>query len=281
MYTSLAALHVTAILGLPTLVVAATVRAAGAFGWIARGGAIALAPVLFAALLALVAGLLSRPHRAAVRDGRMARDTSNPDYRGRRLYGLCWTCVYYFPGVYHVCLALPPLKAMLFRLFGYRGSMEFTAYPDTWIRDIALLDLGAGCYVSNRATLGTNIVARGGRIHVGGIKIGARALVGHFAKVGPGAVIGDGAEVGASSGVGMRATIGEGARIADEVTIDHTATVEAGARVGTRSYVGRGARVLAGVTVPPGTIVPAGTVFDGAAAGEARPRPMPALAMSA
>lgn len=281
MYTPLAALHVVTILGLPTLAVAAFVRGAVALGWVAGAGSIVIAPVLFAVLLAVVAGLLSVPHRGSVRDGRMTRDTSSADYRGRRLYGLCWTCVYYAPGVVHVCLALPPVKTLLFRLFGYRGSMDFTVYPDTWIRDLALLDLGAGCYVSNRATLGTNIVARGGRIHVSGIRIGERALVGHFAKIGPGAVIGDGAEVGASSGVGMRASIGEGARIADEVTVDHGATIEEGARIGTRSYIGRGARVLAGVSVPPGSVIPAGVVVDAATFETPVLRPRRATALSA
>jgi hypothetical protein len=49
-----------------------------------------------------------------------------------------------------------------FRLFGYRGSMKFTVYPDTWIRDLPLLMFGEGAYVSNRATLRTNIVLSNG-----------------------------------------------------------------------------------------------------------------------
>ena len=32
----------------------------------------------------------------------------------------------------------------VFRIFGYRGSMDFTIYPDTWIRDLPLLDFGEG-----------------------------------------------------------------------------------------------------------------------------------------
>jgi hypothetical protein len=69
------------------------------------------------------------------------------------MYGLCWTSLYYCKPVYHFCLCVPWLKALVFRLFGYRGDLNFTVYPDTWIRDLPLLDFGKGAYISNRATL--------------------------------------------------------------------------------------------------------------------------------
>jgi hypothetical protein len=47
---------------------------------------------------------------------------------------------------------------LAFRLLGHRGSLDFKVDPDTWIRDLPLRDLGPGAYVSNRATLGTNMV---------------------------------------------------------------------------------------------------------------------------
>jgi len=281
MYPLLAALHVLAIYGVPAATVGMLIRDAEPYGWAAQGVAWIAAPALFAFLVALCAGLTSRPYRHAVRSGRMVRDTSNSDYRARRLYGLAWTCIYYCPGVYHACLAVPPVKRMLFRLFGYKGSMNFTAYPDTWLRDLAVLDFGEGCYISNRATIGTNIVSRGGRIHVDGIRIGARALVGHFAMIAPGAVIGDDAEIGAGSGIGLRTRVGERARIADNVTIDHCATIGAGARIGTRAYIGRRATVLAGVTVPPAAVVPADAFVDENYFARTAPAPMLVHALSA
>ena len=71
---------------------------------------------------------------------------------------MCWTSLYYCAPAYYLCLSLRPLKALAFRLLGHRGSLDFKVDPDTWIRDLPLRDLGPGAYVSNRATLGTNMV---------------------------------------------------------------------------------------------------------------------------
>ena len=81
--------------------------------------------------------------------GSFPRDLRAPLYRGRRLYGLCWTAVYYFTPVYWLFLTVPLLRRALFRLFGYRGQMDFTVYPDTWIRDLPLLEFGRGAYVGS------------------------------------------------------------------------------------------------------------------------------------
>jgi hypothetical protein len=78
---------------------------------------------------------------------------------------------------------------MVFRLFGYRGSMNFTIYPDTWIRDLPLLKFEDGVYVSNRATLGTNMVLSNGFLLVGEITLRAKALVGHLAMLAPGVTL--------------------------------------------------------------------------------------------
>ena len=47
-----------------------------------------------------VAGLLSTPFHGAIRVGKLPRDLRDPAYRARRLYGLCFTAVYYFTPVY-------------------------------------------------------------------------------------------------------------------------------------------------------------------------------------
>src|SRR5690606_32657555 len=101
----------------------------------------------------LISGLLSCPFQSAIIPGRFPRDLGESIYARRRLYGLCWTLVYYCKPVYAGWLAVPALKRLLFRLFGYRGPTDFTVYPDTWIRDLPLLHFGSGVYVANRATL--------------------------------------------------------------------------------------------------------------------------------
>lgn len=119
----------------------------------------------------VVASVLSLPHQFAVTPGKVRRDVNNPMYFHPRLYGLCWTSVFYNKPVYYVCLTVPFLKWIVFYLFGYRGSMNFTIYPDTWVRDLPILKFEDGVYVSNRATLGTNIVLTNGFLLVGGITL--------------------------------------------------------------------------------------------------------------
>src|SRR5690606_8983945 len=83
------------------------------------------APALYASGYALLAGLLSVPHRWAIQPGRFPRDTGTRLYAGRRLYGACFTSLYYFKPAYHAVLTFRPMKWVVFRLFGYRGSMNF------------------------------------------------------------------------------------------------------------------------------------------------------------
>ena len=115
-----------------TLALAPLVLASTAGGRIAG---LALAAVLYPLAYLLTCGLLSRPFWSAIKPGRFPRSLSHPVYFGRRLYGLCWTAVYYSP-FYWLYLSVPTLKWLTFRLFGYRGQMDFTLYPDTWIRDL-------------------------------------------------------------------------------------------------------------------------------------------------
>ncbi|MCC7138726.1 MAG: hypothetical protein IT460_09920 [Planctomycetes bacterium] len=213
-------------------------------------------PLLYVTLYVLVAGLLSRPFQKAIVPGRFPRDLGNPLYRARRLYGLCWTAVYYFTPLYFVCLSLPPLKRLLFRLFGYRGTMKFTVYPDTWIRDLPLLEFGEGAYVSNRATIGTNVARADGTLQVDRIRIGPRALVGHLSMVAFGTVLEEGAEVGVGCAVGSRCTLKKGAELAPCCAMGHLAELGEGASVSFMSWVGAGSVVGPGVRMPPLTQIP-------------------------
>jgi carbonic anhydrase/acetyltransferase-like protein (isoleucine patch superfamily) len=215
-----------------------------------------LAPIEYATLFVLVAGLLSMPYQRAIVPGRFPRDLSVPLYRARRLYGLCWTAVYYFKPLYWAALSLPPLKRLLFRLFGYRGSMDFTIYPDTWIRDLPLLDFGEGAYISNRVTLGTNVGMSDGTLLVDRITVGRGALVGHLAMVACGTVLEPESEVGVGCALGIRVRLHEGALLSPCCTLGHAVTVGPAATVGTTSHVGSGARVEGGARVAPGTLVP-------------------------
>jgi len=246
----LATAYLLAIYGVPCAAVAALSGMPGPLCFRA-----ATAPLLWVVSLVMVAGLLSRPHQRAIMPGTFPRSLSNPTYFHRRLYGVCWTALYYCTPAYHVCLSLRPLKALAFRLFGYRGALDFTVYPDTWIRDLPLLDLGSGAYVSNRATLGTNIVLANGRILVDRIVVGPRALVGHLTMLAPGVEIEEAAEIAVGCAIGVRVRVGPRAHIGGLCRVENGARIGAGANVGNCSFVASRSSVRAGQRVPPASVL--------------------------
>jgi acetyltransferase-like isoleucine patch superfamily enzyme len=254
---------------------------------VARAIALAAAPIVYVLLYPLLAGLLSLPHQKSVVAGKFARDLTLPAYRGRRQFGLLWTAVYYAVPIYFVWLSVPFLKRLLFALFGYRGSSSFTLYPDTWIRDLPLLRFGAGAYVSNRATLGTNVVLRSGEILVDTVSIGDRALVGHLSMLGPGVVVSDDAEVGIGCAIGFRTRLGAGSQVGPCCTVEHSVVVGPGTTIGTRTYVGSRVRLGPNLRIPAGCVVPAGTRLrtqadvDALFRGRAASIPEPELAAEA
>ena len=212
-------------------------------------------PIVWTLVFVTTSGALSLPHQFAVTSGKVRRDVNNRLYFHRRLYGLCWTAVYYNKPIYYVCLTVPLLKRIVFRLFGYRGSMNFTIYPDTWIRDLPLLKFEDGVYVSNRATLGTNMVLSSGFLLVGEIKLRAKALVGHLAMLAPGVVLEQGAEVAVGCAIGIKTVLEEGAFIAPCCTIEHGVRIGRKAVVGSHSYVGSASKVCEGVKLPGGAVI--------------------------
>jgi carbonic anhydrase/acetyltransferase-like protein (isoleucine patch superfamily) len=218
---------------------------------------IGVAPLSFATLFAVTAGLLSRLHVHAIKAGRFPRQLSHPTYSHRRLYGTCWTTLYYCKPIYFLVLSFPWLKQLVFRLFGYGGSLKFTIYPDTWIRDLPLLSLGTGSYIANRATLGTNMALANGTILVAPITIGEQAIVGHLAVLACGVSVGDHSEIGACAVIGINVKISPYASVSADVTLEHgvrvghRASVQTCARVGLRASIDDHEIVDFGAVVPP------------------------------
>ncbi len=250
-------LYLTVIVGLPLVVASAPLTSSHSGA--ARIVALLLAGPLYATSFIIVAGALSRLTRHAVLPGRFPRDVGHAVYGPRRLYALCWTAVYYCGPIYHVVLAVPLLKRLIFRLFGYRGSLDFQTYPDTWLRDLPLLTIGEGAYLSNKATISPNMCLRNGKIIVLPVSIGAGTMIGHLTMIAPGVVIGRDSEVGVGVGVGLNVHIGAGTHIDHEAVLDHEAQIGDRCVIGTRAYIGRKAIVGDGVRVPPGCVVPART----------------------
>ncbi len=217
----------------------------------------AAAPAIFVVVYVLTASGLARLTLRSIVAGKFARDLGHVIYGPRRLYAICWTAICYCSPVYHAVLAVPALKHLTFRLFGYRGSTTFTTYPDTWLRDLPLLDVGEGAYLSNRATISPNMCLQNGKILIAPVTIGAGAMVGHGTLVAPGVMMGAKSEIGVAGKVGIGVRIGEHARIGHSVTLDHKSVIGSRCEIGTRAYIGRNTVVGDGLFIPPGAVIPA------------------------
>lgn len=218
-------------------------------------------PALVVGTYVAVAGCLSRLTLGAIVAGHFPRDTGHSAYGRRRLYALCWTAVYYFPPIYHAVLAVPWFKRFTFRIFGYHGSTDFTTYPDTWLRDLPLLNIGDGCYLSNKATISPNMCLKNGKILIAQVNFGAYSMIGHGTLIAPGVTVGAHSEVGVAGTVGVGTSIGEHTRVSHAVAIDHGVIIGSHCDIGSRAYIGRQTVVHDGLRVPAGAIIPAKQVL--------------------
>jgi acetyltransferase-like isoleucine patch superfamily enzyme len=245
-------LYLVLIYGLPAVVVMALVQEMPNTLW--RVLAFGIAPFSYALLFVVVAGVLSIPHQCGIMPGKFPRLLADPVYRNRRLYGLCWTALYYCKPIYYLCVTLPALKALTFRLFGYRGNLDFTIYADTWIRDLPLLSFGRGCYIGNRATVGSN-QCFGDRILVDRITFDEGSELGHLAMVSPGVRVGKGAVIGVASAIGLRTRIGDYVAVGGRSTVAHGVTVGDRVKTGVASYVDDKSFLADGAVVAPAATV--------------------------
>ncbi|HYX37529.1 MAG TPA: hypothetical protein VE954_30880 [Oligoflexus sp.] len=225
-------------------------------------GAFALFPFLFVPSFITLAGLMSRFAHSKIIPGRFPREAFHRIYGWRRVYGICWTQVFYFKPLYAISLAVPRFKTYMLRLFGYKGpSTSFVVYPDTWLRDLPVLSIGKDAYLANRSTIGTNICLNDNTIMVDSIQIKDKGLVGHLSVLAPGCKIEEGAEVGVVTSIGLRSWIGPQVSIKPNCLINHGCSLEEGCEIGTRSYIGLRVRVGKGVKVPAGANIPEGAVI--------------------
>ncbi len=222
-------------------------------------GIILLSPIIYVLCFILFSGLLSLPHRKFIIAGRFPRKLGNQIYFHRRLYGLCLTTIYYFTPIFFIVLSISSLKKLLFRLWGYRGSMDFVTYPDTWIRDIALLQIGEGAYLSNKATIGTNIAQHDGTILVDAIKIGDRSVVGHLTMIGPGTELGKDVEINPGCIIGLHAFLDDGVKVKAYSGIESFAKIGARTVIGSMTYIGSRVTIAPDLVIPAGITIPAKT----------------------
>lgn len=219
-------------------------------------------PIIFVFTFITVAGLLSRLAQRGIVAGTFPREAFHKVYFLRRVFGICWTQVYYFKPLYAIALGIPALKTYLLRIFGYKYNTQFIVYPDTWIRDLPVLKFGQGVYLSNRATIGTNICLKSGDILVDSIEVDDKGLVGHLAVLAPGVKIGKGVEVGVSATIAIRTKLLDQSKINPCCMINHAVVVGENTQIGTMSYVGMKSILGPNLTVPAGANIPAGSVIN-------------------
>lgn len=218
-----------------------------------------VAPVVYAFLFAVTAGLCSLPWQRGIIKGVFPRDVRFPIYAMRKLYNTCWTALYYFKPVYNIVLSVAPFKAIVFRLFGYKGSLNITIFPDTWIRDLPLLRIEDGVYVANRATLGSNICLQNGYIMVGNITLKKNAMLGHLSVVGLGFSLGERSEVGVRCVTGVHVKIGDDTFIGSASGLGHKTKIGNKNHVGVWSYIGEDAVVGDNLAFPSHSDIPEGS----------------------
>jgi UDP-3-O-[3-hydroxymyristoyl] glucosamine N-acyltransferase len=182
--------------------------------------------------------------------GTFPRDLGHRVYAGRRLYGACWNAVGSHTVAYALLLAVPPFKRAVFRMFGYRGSCDFTIHPDTWIRDLPLLSIGEGVYLGNKATIAPNLCTPDGQIYVARVHIGRGTMVGHNAMIAPGVHIGANAVIGVGCAVNVDAVIGDDCTIGNLSGIDHRVRIGRGSVVGVSNMIAARATIGAGLRTP-------------------------------
>lgn len=211
-----------------------------------------LSPVIFIVGFLVVAGLISRAGLSAIKNGRIERTVKNWKYFKRRLHAGPWTMLYYFKPVYHLVLSIKPLRWLAFRLFGYKGDLDFTIYPDTWFRDLPVMKISSGAYLSNNSSIAPNICLMDGTILVDGIRVGKNSVVGHGALIGPGTRIGENSEIATKVTSGIRVRVGNDVKVHEVTGIQHGVVIEDGATIeavsllGLRSRIGKGVRVKEG-----------------------------------
>ncbi len=232
------------------------------FQWIAIG----LSPIVYTSIYIVLCGSIAKIFSGHILPGTWPREPRFYLYAPRKIYGLCWTAIYYFKPLYWLIVYIPALQKIVFWFFGYRGSTDFTTYPDCWIRDLPMLRIGANAYLSNRATLATNICLPDGtpkgKIMVGKIEIGQNTVIGHLAVVCLDTFIDEHSEIGIGAFVGLGVKIGKKSKVGPRAYINHGVVIEDDVTIGATSYLGTKTRIQSGIKIPYGTMIPSHVVIS-------------------
>lgn len=194
---------------------------------------------------------------AAIAPGRFRRDLTDARYQARVCYTKALRRFVYDGAAFEEILATPDLKLLFFRTFGYKGSMNFTLYPDCWIKDLPLLEFGEKAYLADGVVLGTNQVSHDQEfITVAGITVESLAVIDQEVMLGYGSRIGEGCAISVRCIIGMRSQLGAGTSMAPRSTVGHHCHVGEFAQIGHEAFIGNFSQVDSRVVVPDYTKIP-------------------------
>lgn len=220
-----------------------------------------VAPAIFILATLLTGLFFAFPTKKAIVPGKFERNLNHPVYGARRVYGAAWTSIFYNTPLYHTLLAVNPLRKVLFRVYGYTGPLDFTTYPDTWLRDLPCLMFESKAYLANKATLGTNLLLADGTILIDRIKAGERAIVGHLSVVGCGTKFRAGSEFGLQCASGIRAEFKAESKLNPCSTVHHGVLIGERTVVGCSSYIGTRTEIAADIKIEAASVIPKGLII--------------------
>lgn len=159
---------------------------------------------------------------ANIKPGVFERDPDSKDYQDRLIYTREFRKFIYNPAVMNVILSNRELKLSFFRTFGYQGSIDFTIYPNCWLRDLPCLDIGKDTYLADGILLGTNQVSTDQKVlRVGKIRIGERCVFDQDCKLGYNSTIGNDCIIGIQTAIGLKTRMGNNVKIGESSRIRH------------------------------------------------------------
>jgi len=204
---------------------------------------------------------LNKPEFQAVvsniKAGTFQRLKENKDYQDRLIYTKAFRKFIYNPAILNEILSCTLLKEAFFRIFGYKGALDFTIYPNCWLRDLPLLDIGSNTYLADGILLGTNQVSVDQKVlKVGAIKIGERCVFDQDCKLGYNAKIGNDCVIGIQSSIGLRCRMGDNVKLGEATTIRHGVTIGRDVIVGSETQIGNFSVIEEGVELPEFSRIP-------------------------
>lgn len=192
-----------------------------------------------------------------IKPGKFKRSPDDPNYVHRSYYTRMLKSFLTDYKLMNAILTDKKLQTRLFRVFGYEGEVDFTLYPQCWIRDLPLLQIGKMSYLGDGIVLGTNKVSIDQKtVKVGRITIGDHTIIDQDCMLGHSTHIGHHTAIGVRSCIGVKTRIGNNCRIAEIVNIGHCCNIGNNVSIGQVSAIGNFTTIADGTKIPAFSRIP-------------------------